>query len=164
MYQSYPTENAPQQPQRSEAPQSVRNAIKLMYAGMALEVVALIVAIVFAGSLKSGILSKHPHYTTTQLHAAESARTLPIVIGAVIAIALWFWMARANGRGLPWARTTSAVFFGLSTLALLFSIVTIHAAASLIVGVIIWLVGLAAIILLYSKQSGPFYNQQQPVS
>jgi hypothetical protein len=160
MYQAYPTENAPQEPQRAEAPQSVRNAIKLMYAGMALEVVALIVALVSAGSLKSGILTKHPHYTTTQLHAAEAARTIPIVIGAVIAIALWFWMARANGRGLPWARTTSAVFFGLSTLALLFSIVTIHATASLIVGVIIWLVGLAAIILLYSKQSGPFYKQQ----
>jgi predicted membrane channel-forming protein YqfA (hemolysin III family) len=160
MYQAYPTENAPQEPQRSEAPQSVRNAIKLMYAGMALEVVALVVAIVFAGSLKSGILTKHPHYTTTQLHHAESARTVPIVIGAVIAIALWFWMARANGRGLPWARTVSAVFFGLSTLALLFSIVTIHATASLIMGVIIWLVGLAAIVLLYSKQSGPFYKQQ----
>jgi hypothetical protein len=164
MYQAYPTENAPQPPQRSEAPQSVRNAIKLMYAGMALEVVALIVALVSAGSLKSGILTKHPHYTTTQLHAAETARTIPIVVGAVIAIALWFWMARANGRGLPWARTTSAVFFGLSTLALLFSLVTIHATASLIVGVIIWLVGLAAIILLYNKQSGPFYNQQQHAS
>lgn len=164
MYQPYPAADTPQQPQPSEPPQSVRNAIKLMYCGMALEVVALIVAIVSAGSLKSGILTKHPHYTTTQLHAAEAARTVPVVIGAVIAIALWFWMARANGRGLPWARTVSAVFFGLSTLALLFSIVTIHATASLIVGVIIWLVGLAAIVLLYNKQSGPFYNQHQPAS
>jgi hypothetical protein len=160
MYQPYPEADTPQQPQRSQPPQSVRNAIKLMYAGMALEVVALIVALVSAGSLKSGILHKHPRYTSTQLHAAEVARTVPVVVGAVIAIALWFWMARANGRGLPWARTVSAVFFGLSTLALLFSLATIHATGSLIVGVIIWLVGLAALVLLYSKQSSPFYHQQ----
>jgi hypothetical protein len=54
----------------------------------------------------------------------------------------------------------SAVFFGINTLSLVTSLVLVHAAGSLIVGVVIWLVGLAAIVLLFSRESGPFFNQQ----
>ena len=33
-------------------------------------------------------------------------------------IALWLWMARANGQGRNWARILSTVLFGLGTLEL----------------------------------------------
>jgi hypothetical protein len=160
MYQPYPVADAPQEPQRTQQPPSVRNAVKLMYAGAALEVVALVSAVLTRGSLRSTILRRHPHYTLAQVHTAEIARIFPLVVGALIAIGLWIWMAQANGRGLPWARTLSAVFFGLSTVALILSVSIAHAAATLIIGVVIWLVGLAAIALIYSKQSSPFYYQQ----
>jgi hypothetical protein len=160
MYQPYPVADASQEPQRTQQPPSVRNAVTLMYAGAALEVVALITAVLTRGSLKSIILRRHPHYTLAQVHTAEAARIFPLAFGALIAIGLWIWMAQANGRGLPWARTLSAVFFGIGTLSLILSATIAHAAATLIIGVVIWLVGLAAIVLLYSKQSGPFYSQQ----
>jgi hypothetical protein len=35
-----------------------------------------------------------------------------------------------------------------------------HTAGSLIVGVVVWLIGLAAIVLIFNKKSGPFYQQQ----
>jgi hypothetical protein len=54
----------------------------------------------------------------------------------------------------------SAVFFGINTLDLLISLLMVHAVATLIIGVVIWLVGLGAIALLFGKQSGPFYKQQ----
>jgi hypothetical protein len=162
MYQPYPVADAPQEPQRAQQPPSVRNAVWLMYTGAALEVVALIVAVLTRGSLKSAILKKHPHYTLAQLHAAEGGRAFILAIGALIAIGLWIWMAQANGRGLPWARTLSAVFFGLSTLSLILSTLIAHAVASLIFGLIIWLVGLAAIVLLYRKESAPFFVRQPP--
>ena len=82
------------------------------------------------------------------------------MVGAVITIGLWLWMAWANGRGLNWARIVSAVFFGINTLNLLLSFFLVHAAATLIVGVIVWLVGLGAILLLFSRESAPFYKQQ----
>jgi hypothetical protein len=44
-----------------------------MYAGAALEVLALIVAVVTIGSLKLTIIKTHPDYTPAQLHTAEVA-------------------------------------------------------------------------------------------
>ena len=69
-------------------------------------------------------------------------------------------MAWVNGKGRRWARVVSAVFFGINTVDLLISFSLVHAVATLIIGVVIWLVGLGAIALLFSKQSGPFYKQQ----
>jgi hypothetical protein len=162
MYQQYPVADTPQEPQRTEQPPAVRNAIRLMYAGAVLEVIALVVAVATRGSFKSAILRNHPLYSAAQVHHAEIARTVPLVVGALIAIGLWIWMAQANGRGLSWARTLSAVLFGISTLGLVGSIFIARSGASLTLGVIIWLVGLAAIVLLYRKESGPFFSRQAP--
>jgi len=145
---------------RAGPPRTVVNAVRLMYAGAALEVLALIVALVTRASLKSAILKRHPGYTSAQLHTAEFARTIPLIIGALIAIGLWLWMAWANGNGRNWARVVSAVFFGINTLDLLLSFGLVHAVATTIVGLLIWLVGLAAIILIFRKESTPFYTRQ----
>jgi hypothetical protein len=160
MYQPYPTPGPAQEPEQIRPPRSVLNAVKLMYAGAALEVIAVIIAVVTIGSLKSAILARHPAYTAAQLHSAEVARTVPLVIGGLIAIGLWLWMAWANGKGRSWARIVSAVFFGINTLDLLISLLQVHAVATLIIGVVIWLIGLGAIVLIFSKESGAFYNRQ----
>jgi uncharacterized RDD family membrane protein YckC len=160
MYQPYPTPGPAQEPEQIRPPRSVLKAVKLMYAGAALEVIAVIIAVVTIGSLKSAILARHPAYTAAQLHSAEVARTVPLVIGGLIAIGLWLWMAWANGKGRSWARIVSAVFFGINTLDLLISLLQVHAVATLIIGVVIWLVGLGAIVLIFSKESGAFYNRQ----
>jgi hypothetical protein len=162
MYEPYPTPGPAQQPEQIQPPRPVLNAVKLMYAGAALEVLAVIIAFVARGSLKAGILARHPAYTAARLHSAENARTVPLVIGGLIAVGLWLWMAWANGKGRSWARVVSAVFFGINTLDLLISIFLVRAVATLIIGVVIWLVGLGAIVLIFSKESGPFY--QQPVN
>jgi hypothetical protein len=160
MYQPYPTSGPEQEPGQIRPPRSVLNAVKLMYTGAALEVLAVIIALLTTSSLKSAILARHPAYTAAQLHSAEVARTVPLVIGGLIATGLWLWMAWANGSGRGWARIVSAVFFGINTLDLLISLVEVHAVATLLIGVVIWLVGLGAIVLLYSKESGPFYSSQ----
>ena len=159
MYESYPTSGPRQEPQRSQPPASVRTAVKLMFAGAGLEVVALLIAVVSTGSLRSAIFRANPNYTPVQLHNVEVARTAVLVIGALITICLWLWMAWANDRGRGWARIVSAVFFGINTLDLLLSIDVVHAVATVIIGGVIWLVGLAAIVLIFNKQSGPFYQQ-----
>ena len=89
MHAPYPTSGPAQEPEQVQPPRSVLNAVKLMYAGAALEVLAVIIAVVTIGSLKSAILARHPGYTTASLHTAEVARTVPLVIGGLIAIGLW---------------------------------------------------------------------------
>jgi hypothetical protein len=73
----YPVPEPPQQFERAQPPRTVLSAVRFMYAGAALEVVALIVALVTRGSLKSAILPAHPHYTPAQLHCRELPRQHP---------------------------------------------------------------------------------------
>jgi hypothetical protein len=160
VHEPYPTAGPPQEPQRSQPPTSVRTAVKLMFAGAGLEVVALFLAVVTAGTLKSAIFKANPGYTAVQVHNVEVARTAVLVFGALITIGLWLWMAWANDRGRGWARIVSVVFFGINTLDLVVSFDVVHAVATLIIGVVIWLVGLAAIVLIFSKQAGAFYQQR----
>ena len=61
MYESNPVPGP--EPERLQPPNSVRNAVKLMYAGAVLEVIALV-----------------------HVHIIENDRAVPLVIGAVIAI------------------------------------------------------------------------------
>ncbi len=162
MYEPYPStpEGAVPEPSRTERPPSVRNAVRLMYAGAALSAIVVIVTLVSIASLKSAILTKYPHYTSTQVHNAEVAAVVASVIGGVIAVGLWLWMAWANGRGRQWARIVAAVFFGINTLDLIFSFARIHALGSVIVSILVWLVGLGAIVFLFNKQSAPFFAQR----
>ncbi|HTA00710.1 MAG TPA: hypothetical protein VK802_10045 [Streptosporangiaceae bacterium] len=149
-----------EEPEHVRPPRAVLSAVRLMYAGAALEVLAIIVAVLTIGSLRSAIFRAHPDYTTAQLHTAEAARTLPLIVGAAITIGLWLWMAWANRSGRSWARAISAGFFGINTVDLLISFSLAHGTATLIMALLIWLVGLAAIALIFSKGSGPFYQHQ----
>jgi hypothetical protein len=161
MYEPYPTSSQPaQEPQPIEPPRSVRTAVKLMYAGAAGSALSMIITLLTIGSLKSAILSRHPDYTAAQLHSAQGVGIGSAVIGGLIAIGLWLWMAWANGRGRGWARIVSAVFFGINTLDLIISFAVVHAAAAPIIGVVVWLIGLGAIVLIFNKESGPFYQRQ----
>jgi hypothetical protein len=158
MYESYPAAEPAPERQRIQPPNPVRNAVRLMYAGAALEVVALVVALLTRSSLKSAILTAHPGYTPAHVHLVENDRAVSLAVGAVITIGLWLWMAWANGRGRQWARVVSAVFFGINTVDLIISLVLVRSAPTSIVGIVIWLVGLAAIVLLFRGESGPYFR------
>jgi hypothetical protein len=160
MYEPYPVSEPPQHLGRARPPRTVLRAIRLMYAGAALEVVALIVALVTRGSLESAIRAAHPHYTSAQVHSAENFRAGLLVTGALIAVGGWLWMAWANGTRRSWARGVSAALFVIGTLGLpIISLRTARNAATLTVGVLIWLVGLAVIVLIFNNSSGPFYRK-----
>ena len=149
------------EPARAEPPASVRNAVRLMYAGAALSAIVVIVSLLTIGSLKANILSHYPHYTAAQVHTAEVAGVITSIIGGLLAIGLWLWMARANGRGRSWARIVAAVFFGINALDLIASFTRVHAVGTLIVGILVWLVGLGAIVFLFSKESGAYFAAQR---
>jgi hypothetical protein len=143
-----------------QPPGSVLNAVRLMYGGAGLSALGIVITLVTIGSLKSAIETRDPNFTTTQLHAAEAVAVGGVIVGGLIAIGLWLWMAWANGKGRNWARILSSVFFGINTLDLLVSVAQPHAGISVVFSVIVWLVGLGAILLIWSKQSAPFYRQQ----
>jgi hypothetical protein len=161
MYEPYPSTpgGTVPEPSRAEPPASVRNAVRLMYAGAALSAIVVIVTLVTIASLKVNILAHYPHYTATQRHTAEVAAVISSIIGGLIAIGLWLWMAWANLRGRNWARIVAAVFFGINTLDLIVSFARVHAVGSVIVSILVWLVGLGAIVLLFNKESAAYFKQ-----
>lgn len=158
MYQSYPASDPMMDSLKNQLPPSLRMAVRLMYAGAVLEVLSLIVALVTISSLKAAILKADPAFTSSQLHSAEVISTASVIVGAVITAGLWLWMAWANKRGRRWARIVSAVFFAINTLDLAASFVRVHATATVLIAVLIWLVGLAAIVLLFRRDASSFYQ------
>jgi hypothetical protein len=71
----------------------------------------------------------------------------------VITVGLWLWMARANRAGNNWARIVASVLFGLNTIFLLLSFARPHASIGAVLNLLIWLVGLGAIVLLWRRDS-----------
>jgi len=93
-----------------------------MYAGAAIAAVRLIVGLVlliidFDAGARGTIMG---HSIT-----GPSMRA-PVITGWVVFslawVALWLWMARANGRGRSWARIVSTVLFGWLTLDRVFEL------------------------------------------
>jgi hypothetical protein len=132
-----------------------------MYTGAALTAIGVIQGLAAIGSLKSAIVRhSSKQLTATQIHGLEVFSVVGTVVIGLIAIALWLWMARANGKGRSWARVVSAVLFGIDTLSLLLSFSRVNVAGALMLEVLVWLAGLGAIVNIFSKKSAPFFWQQ----
>src|SRR5580693_9302212 len=158
-YQPYPTGGAAEpEPQRPAPPTPVLQAVKLMYAGAIVSAISLIITLVTIGSLKTAIHNADPSLTATKLHSAEVAAVAVAIIFGLIGIGLWLWMAYANKAGKNWARITSTVFFGLDTLSILTSFRQAEPVLSRVISILIWLIGLGAIVLLYQRDSSAYFN------
>ena len=95
--------------------------------------------------------------------------TVWIAFGLVV-VALWLWMARANGQGRNWARILSTVLFVLATLQLPGDFtqpgshagfgVTVLYYGGTVLYVAAWLAGAAAVWLLWRPASSAFFKPQ----
>lgn len=158
-YQPYPTGGAAEpEPQRPAAPTPVLQAVKLMYAGAIVSAISLIITLVTVGSLKTAIHNADPSLSASKLHSAEVAAVAVAVIFGLIGIGLWLWMAYANKAGKNWARITATVFFGLDTLSVLTSFRQAEPILTRLISILIWLIGLGAIVLLYQRESSAYFS------
>jgi len=94
----------------------------------------------------------------------SSAYPLDIGISwGVFAVLAW-----ANGRGHNWARILFAVWVGFHTLALFYDVGHVSASSAavwtVIASVVFWLVEVSAVVLILSKQSGPYFRHRPGVS
>lgn len=165
MYQPYPTGGGADQvvPQRPPQPPSVVNAVRLMYAGAALSAIGLVFDFIGLSSVKKTLEQQHPDMTTAQIHSIETVTVAVVVIVGLLGIGLWIWMAITNGKGKSWARIVASVLFGLSTLDLLISLAGVGVRSGFILGILVWLVGLGAIILLWRKDSSAYFQPGRPM-
>src|SRR5271169_7105198 len=118
MYQPYPSSDQPVELLRPPAPAPVLTAVKLMYAGAAVSAAELIIGLaLIIVDIKAAAHGQFLGHSLAAPQMRPVIITVWIVFGLAV-IALWLWMARANGQGRNWARILSTVLFGLATLQL----------------------------------------------
>jgi len=92
-------------------------------------------------------------------------------IGAAPGAALWLWMALANKAGKRWARITATALFGVNALggaavwlglehwgAFSASAFAATTGSYLVVSLVFLLLGLTAIVLLWTRKSSDYYD------
>jgi hypothetical protein len=168
MYQPSPSSGQPSGPPRPSAPAPVRTAVKLMYAGAAVSAAGLIIGLaLIIANIQVAARGRFLGHSLTAPQTRPLVLTVWIVCG-LVEIALWLWMVRANGLGQNWARILSTVLFGLATLQLRGAFtqpasdagsgVTVMYYGATVLFVAAWLVGAAAVWLLWRPASREFFK------
>jgi hypothetical protein len=147
-------------PDRGPAPRSILNAVKLMYAGAAVSAIGVIIPLTDIGGLKSVIRKAKPHYDTAQVNHLANQLITQAIASAVIGILLWLWMAYANGKGKSWARIVASVFFAFNTITLIAFFRQPETGLGVVFEVLVWVVGLGAIVLLWRPESSAYFKPQ----
>ena len=162
-------------------------AVWLMYVAAVVEIVYAVAEGQWLGSYMSSLFTAieaaDPSGSGTQVPTSEIKNIILVssIVGGVIAVLIWLWMAWKNGAGRSWARIVATVFFALSCLSLpdlltgghlstMPSTLTTAGGATITVpplaipawliagGVVNWLLGLAIIILLWQGAASRYYE------
>ena len=144
-------------PQRPWRPTAVVTAAWLMYAGAAVSLLAMLIDIAVIGQVKTDYLRHHPFANQANLNATAAGGVIATIIGSLICIGLWLWLAAACKRGHGWARIVGTVLFGINTLAYIATLARPGIPAIKSVDLLIWLIGLVTVIQLFRRQSSEFF-------
>ena len=148
----------------SRTPRTVLYAVRLMYLGAVAQLAVLITVILTAGHIRAAVQTAmaayhNPAVTAQVMHAVNIDLVVDkVVIPALIVV--WLFMAWANGKGYDWARVAAISIFGLSCAGLVIDLAqgtAKYAPAALIGSGVTWVIGLATVVLMLQRQSGPYY-------
>jgi hypothetical protein len=162
MYQPYPTGAQMPDIERPPVPSQVANAVKVMYVGAATSIIGIIIDILTVNATKSAIERRSHHLTTSQLNASQHALIAGFIVGGLIGAAAWIIVARNCQGGKNWARITGSVLFAIATIDTIVGLTAPLAGAVKIWGVVVWLVGLTAVVLLWQRPSTEFFAAPRP--
>jgi hypothetical protein len=158
VYQPYPGSTQMPEASRPPAPKSVLNAVKFMYAGAASSLIGIVVDIATLSGTKRAIEKKNPALSISQVNTREHALLVGFIIAGVIGVAVWLWLARSCLGGKNWARITGTVLFAIATIDLLVGFGISVAGVVHIYGLLVWLIGLCAVIFLWRRDSSAYFK------
>ena len=126
-------------------------AVRLMYLGAVLDLVAACTIVATLGEVKAQVVAQDPGLTGTEWQAIVSGQLEPKALAAGVAVGCWVWMAWAIGRGRRWPRIAFVIFFGLNTASLVDGLAggsAVFAGTDLAIGLVLWSVELAVLALV----------------
>jgi len=164
MYQAYPNGDQPAAPYRPAGslpvPPSVARAVRVMYAGAWASTIGIVLDLVTVRSLQARLVTMtNPNgsrLTAGQVAEQEHLAIASLVAMGVVAVVLWVWMARSNRDGKSWARPVATAIFAVATIQVVGDLNGSGGLAGTvetrICGIVVWLIGLAAVILLWQPR------------
>jgi hypothetical protein len=131
-----------------------------MYVGLAVSLIGIVVDMTTLSATRAEILKQNPNFTQAQVNSAEHLEIGLFIAGGLIGAALWLWMAQSCRAGKGWARVVSTVFFGIDTLSVIAGVAGSTGGGGLarIYGLVVWVIGLIAVILLWQRSSSDFFR------
>jgi serine/threonine protein kinase len=149
-------------PMGAEIAQPVRAAVRLMYAGLAATVVALIVSGVNFSQYTKDAQSykKHPFLYPAYAHADKMATSVSFaVLADLLGLVCWVVIAIAVRRGRGWARVTGMVLLGIYTLVMLSVLANTRSdPGAQVLTLLVWALGVAAAVPLWTQQARAFFD------
>lgn len=136
-------------------PGTISAAVKLMWAGAALEVVVDVLG------YATGV------YVADATPVRAPGGFAGVLVGAVVNFGLWSWMAWRNGQGRSWARIVATILGGIGIIRALSGFFVIGAfgggVVGLVGGLILAVLAVTILVLLWTKESTDFYKAQSDV-
>ncbi|GAB3077108.1 hypothetical protein [Phycicoccus sp. Root101] len=140
-------------------PPAMDQAVLLMKVGAGLSLLGLLLSLFMRDAIRQAVeKSNNGSLTASQVDTAVTVGTATGIVFGLVGVGLWLWMASANGKGKSWARIVATVFFAISVLGLLSTLVQAGPLLSKLINVVSVLLGAYIIVLLYKKESSEFYQ------
>ena len=158
MIQSNAVTNQSADTPRPALPGAMRAALWAMCAGAAVAAAHAVVYASSAAAEKAAIEQKYPHLSPGDVTPITHITVIGGSIAGWISAALFLGVARACRQGQDWARIAGSVFFIIGVLGLLWNAAHAATTLSLALGVAEIAAGLAAVVLLWQRTSGRYFE------
>jgi hypothetical protein len=154
------------QPARARAPRPVRAAVWLMCLGAVLTLADAATVLVTLGGVRAAAV-QDVDFAGGRWHIFMLTVIVPALASTPIIAGVWLWLAWANRRGYAWARCAFLAFVGVLTIGQLFVFgasagkdALQYTWADLLATTALWLVGLVAMTLIFTKTASPYYQRR----
>jgi hypothetical protein len=147
-------------PMATEVPQIVHNAVRLMYAGFTVTVVAFVLSLIALGRYShNASVYRDLGRTIAENSQNSMAGAMAVALCAdVLGLVCWLWLAAAARRGNGWPRIVGLVLLCVySVITLIVALGTKNDPAAESTTIVVWALGLAALIPLWTPQAREFF-------
>ena len=152
------------QPARARAPLPVRTAAWLMCLGAVLTLADAATVLMTLPGVRSAAV-QDVDFAGGRWHIFMLTVIVPALVSTPIVAGVWLWLAWANRRGYDWARFAFMTFVGVLTIGWLFVLgasggedAAPYTSRDLLATTAVWLVGLAAMTLIFTQRANPHYR------
>ena len=132
-------------------------AVKLMYAGAALSVLGIVIALALQGQ-RTDLVLESAGMGEVGADSFGAFFTIAAVVGGLVGLVLWVVNAVFNAKGKKWARILSTVLAGLFVLSTLGSLAQPALPVDRVLAFVQLALAIGIVVLLWRPESSRFYQ------